>query len=124
MDGYLNYKVKINSNSFLEAEELLPTDIPSYQALISSGNSNGNDVYDTLSSSIELVDATVGGYTTLASNDLLTTVSHQNDLIVETYTNPSNGATITSSLYGNNLLSGLLPLQLTSANFNFGSVDI
>ena len=122
MDGYLNYKVKINSNSFLEAEELLPTDIPNYQALISSGNSNGNDVYDTLSSSIELVDATVGGYTTLASNGLLTTVSQQNNLIVETFTNPSNEITLTSSFYGNNLLSGLLPLQLTSANFNFGSL--
>ena len=47
MDGYLNYKVKINYNSFLKAEELMPTDIQSYQALISSGNSNGNDVYDT-----------------------------------------------------------------------------
>ena len=46
MDGYLNYKVKINSNSFLEAEELMTTDIPTYQALISSENSNGNDVYD------------------------------------------------------------------------------
>ena len=42
--------------------------------------------------------------------------------IVETFTNPSNGETITSSFYGNNLLSGLLPLQLTSANFNFGSL--
>ena len=46
MDGYFNYKVKINSNSFLEAEELMTTDIPTYQALISSENSNGNDVYD------------------------------------------------------------------------------
>ena len=46
MDGYFNYKVKINSNSFLEAEELMTNDIPTYQALILSENSNGNDVYD------------------------------------------------------------------------------
>ena len=46
MVRHLNYKVKINSNSFLEAEELMLTDIPSCQALISSGNSNENDVYD------------------------------------------------------------------------------
>ena len=122
MDGYLNYKVKINSNSFLEAEELMPTDIPSYQALISSENSNGDYVYDALSSTFKLVDLTVGGYIDLASNGLLTTVSQQNNLIVETFTNPSNGITTTSSFYGNNLLSGLLPLQLTSANFNLGSI--
>ena len=38
MDGYLNYKVNIESDRFLEVEELTPNDISSYNALISIGN--------------------------------------------------------------------------------------
>jgi hypothetical protein len=38
MDGYLNYKVNIVSDRFLEVEVLTPNDISSYDALIYIGN--------------------------------------------------------------------------------------
>ena len=59
MDGYLNYKVNIISDRFLEVEELTPNHISSYDALISGANNSHADSQAAVSSSIELIDIVV-----------------------------------------------------------------
>ena len=119
MDGYLNYKVNIISDSFVELEEFTINDINSYDELISLGNNWHSENQEGLSSSIELIDIVVGTYTSLGSYGYLTTTNHQNNVISETAS--LDGLVFNASLYGDDLLSGSLPLRLSSANFNYGT---
>ena len=126
MDGYLNYKVNIASERFLEVEELTQNDISSYNALISGAIDSHTNNLAAVSTTIELIDVVVGTYTILGSNGYLTTTNHQNNVISETAY--LDGLVFNASLYRNDLLSGSLPLRLSSANFNYdteaGQVDI
>ena len=126
MDGYLNYKINLNSTRFMEVEDFTPNDIGSYNDLINLGQEWRTINQDAVSSSIQLVDMVIGTYVTLGLNNYLTVTSHQDNKIIETFSN--DGTIFTSSLYGNNLLSGSFPLELTSANFNYtadnSTVDI
>ena len=97
MDGYLNYIIKIDSNSFLEAEELMSTDIPSYSSLLQLGNDDAWNHQNILSTGIQFVDLMTGTYANLAINDMLITTNHQNNLIQETFSH--DGTTFNFSLY-------------------------
>ena len=119
MDGYLNYKVNIISDSFVELEEFTINDINSYDELIYLGNNWHSENQDALSTTIELIDIVVNSYTVLGSNGYLTTTNLQNNVISETAT--LDGLVLNASLYGDDLLSGSLPLRLSSANFNYGT---
>ena len=119
MDGYLNYKINLNTTSLMEVEEFTPNDIGTYDSLISLGEDWNQENRETLSSSIELVDAVIGSYVLFGSNGYLNTTNHQNNFISET-ANIGN-TSLTVDFYGTNLLSGSLPLELTSANFNYAN---
>ncbi|MDA8687549.1 cadherin repeat domain-containing protein [bacterium] len=126
MDGYLNYKINLYSTRLMEVEEFTPTDVGTYNDLINMGQEWYTENQESVSSSIQMVDMVIGTYVTLGLNNYLTVTSHQDNQIVETFSDDS--LVFTSSLYGNNLLSGSFPLELTGANFNFtadnSTVDI
>ena len=126
MDGYLNYKINLNTSRLMEVEEFTPTDVGTYNDLINLGQEWHTNNQEQVSSSVQLVDWVIDTYETLGLNDYLTVTSHQDNQIVET--SSDDGFVFTSSLYGNNLLSGSFPLELTSANFNYivdnSSLDI
>ena len=126
MDGYLNYKINLYSTRLMEVEEFTPTDVGTYNDLINMGQEWYTGNQDSVSYSVQLVDMIIGTYVNLGLNNYLTVTSHQDNQIVETFSN--DGTIFTSSLYGNNLLSGSFPLELTGANFNYtadnSTVDI
>ena len=62
MDGYLNYKINLNSTRLMEVEEFTPTDVGTYNDLINMGQEWYTENLDSVSYSVQLVDYTIGAY--------------------------------------------------------------
>ena len=121
MDGYLTYKVDINSAEFLDFLELTPSDVDSYLSLKSQYDDQIISIQDSISYEISFIDFAVDAYYNYGYEGYLTPTASSNNNLFETSASVA-GINFTSSMSGNNLLApsggASYPMGIEEANFS------
>ena len=121
MSEYLTYKVDINSLEFLDFLNLTPSDVNSYESLITSFENEMEVFQNNLGYEISFIDFAVNSYYAYATSEYLTLSPNSNNNLLETSAS-LEGLNFSSSISGSSLLApyggASYPMGLQEANFS------
>ena len=121
MSEYLTYKFNINSTEFLDFLNLKPSDVDSYQSMITYLDNDIDIIQSNVSYAISFIDFAVNTYSNYGFEGYLTPSSNSSNTLLETTASVA-GIEFSSSIEGSNLLAPFgnasYPMGITQANFS------
>ena len=130
MNEYLNYIVDVKTQNFIEAENLTPTNINTFDELVDSYQSSVSGWKNYISQTLSNIDFVVNSYATYGFQGYLNPTTFQNNYLVQSGPISTSSGLIqfSSSISGDNLLApfgyATFPMQISKAIFNFDQTQL